>query len=60
MGNHAALMIALTDLIENALAYAPSGSLVGSVAPREISARVAVQDQRPRSGGGRLELTATE
>jgi hypothetical protein len=29
MGNHAALMIALTDLIENALADAPPGSLVG-------------------------------
>jgi hypothetical protein len=29
MGNHAALVIVLTDLIVNALADAPPGSLVG-------------------------------
>jgi hypothetical protein len=51
-------MIALTHSGRDALAQAPSDSLVGSVAPREIQ-----RGQRyrtfPGNGGGRRELTAT-
>ena len=44
-GNHAALVIALTNLIENALAYAPSGSAVEVVITPP--ARIAVLDRGP-------------
>jgi signal transduction histidine kinase len=45
MGNHAALVIALTNLIENALAHAPAGSLVEVTV--EPPARVLVLDRGP-------------
>jgi signal transduction histidine kinase len=44
-GNYAALVIALTNLIENALAYAPPGSLVEVTI--EPPARVSVLDRGP-------------
>lgn len=44
-GNHAALVIALTNLIENALAHAPPGSLVEVIV--EPPARVLVLDRGP-------------
>ncbi len=44
-GNQAALMIALTNLIENALAHAPSGSLVEVTI--EPPARITVLDRGP-------------
>ena len=44
-GNHAALVIALTNLIENALAHAPPGSLVEVTV--EPPARVLVLDRGP-------------
>ena len=44
-GNYAALVIALTNLIENALAYAPPGSLVEVTV--EPPARVLVLDRGP-------------
>jgi two-component system, OmpR family, sensor histidine kinase TctE len=44
-GNYPALMIALTNLIENALAYAPPGTLVDVII--EPPARVSVLDRGP-------------
>jgi len=44
-GNHAALVIALTNLVENALTHAPAGSLVEVIL--EPPARISVLDRGP-------------
>lgn len=44
-GNHGALVLAVTNLVENALAYAPSGTVVEVVV--DLAGRITVLDEGP-------------